>query len=121
MNPESRLSSAFEVPLSRVQIPTGGVVAEIVGGSFGWDDKIAVLEDINLRLVSGEFHMVSLRNVEREDATSFLELTRPIPFDFQIVGSVASGKSTLLMALLGETVQLKGSIDVQARKVSSSA
>ncbi|KAL7413440.1 P-loop containing nucleoside triphosphate hydrolase protein [Mrakia frigida] len=91
-NTESRFSSAFELPLSHVQIPNGEVVAEIIGGSFGWDEKTVVLEDINLRLVSGELHM--------------------------IVGSVASGKSTLLMALLGETVQLKGSMDVQARKIA---
>jgi len=54
----TRSSSAFEVPLA--QIPTGEVIAEIIGGSLGWNENgTVVLEDINLKLVSGELHMVS--------------------------------------------------------------
>lgn len=67
------------------------VKVEIKSGTFGWDDKTAVLHDIDLDLQPGKLHM--------------------------IVGSVASGKTTLLMTLLGETIQQKGSLDVKARKV----
>ena len=92
------------------------IKAIIKGGSFGWDDKTAVLEGIDLELTPGQLHMVcfvpSFFSDPRNQSTSFF-------FSSQVVGSVASGKTTLLMTLLGESVQQKGSIDVQARKVSS--
>ncbi|KAJ7644824.1 P-loop containing nucleoside triphosphate hydrolase protein [Roridomyces roridus] len=60
--------------------------------TFGWDDKSEVLHEINLELQKGELTMV--------------------------VGSVASGKSSLLMSLLGETRREKGLFSVKARRIA---
>lgn len=58
-------------------IGSSSYTIEISGGSFGWSSDRSVLTDIDLRIPSGSLTM--------------------------IVGPVASGKSTLCKALLGET------------------
>ncbi|KAF7364178.1 hypothetical protein MSAN_01077100 [Mycena sanguinolenta] len=58
--------------------------------TFAWDDKTPVLRDITLELAPRELHMV--------------------------VGSVASGKSSLLMSILQETILVGGSMTVKAQK-----
>ncbi|KAK7045035.1 P-loop containing nucleoside triphosphate hydrolase protein [Favolaschia claudopus] len=82
------------------------VEVSMKGCSFAWDDAaevkpgvpapatvlIPVLKDITMELVPGELHMV--------------------------VGSVASGKSSLLMSILGETTRVEGSVRVRARKIA---
>ncbi|KAF7344045.1 hypothetical protein MVEN_01694000 [Mycena venus] len=59
--------------------------------TFTWD-KTHVLQDITLDLAPRELHMV--------------------------VGSVASGKSTLLMSILEETTLVKGTVKVRANKIA---
>ncbi|KAJ7653006.1 P-loop containing nucleoside triphosphate hydrolase protein [Mycena rosella] len=68
------------------------VQVSLKGCTFGWDDKTQVLRDITLELVPRELHMV--------------------------VGSVASGKSSLLMSILGETRLVEGVLAVKARKIA---
>ncbi len=65
---------------------------EIRNGSFGWDVGKPVLHDINLDVQSGRLHMV--------------------------VGPVASGKSTLIMSLLGETIRHAGDLIASERSVA---
>ncbi|KAJ6526464.1 P-loop containing nucleoside triphosphate hydrolase protein [Mycena capillaripes] len=60
--------------------------------TFAWDDKTHILKDISLELAPRELHMV--------------------------VGSVASGKSTLLMSILGETTLVAGTVKVKANKIA---
>ncbi|KAJ7364775.1 P-loop containing nucleoside triphosphate hydrolase protein, partial [Mycena albidolilacea] len=60
--------------------------------TFGWDEKTEVLKDITLELVPRELHMV--------------------------VGSVASGKSSLLMSILQETMLKEGMVKVNAHKIA---
>ncbi|KAK7008519.1 hypothetical protein R3P38DRAFT_2643731 [Favolaschia claudopus] len=55
-------------------------------------NPIPVLKDITMEVVPGELHMV--------------------------VGSVASGKSSLLMSILGEMTRVEGSVRVRARKIA---
>ncbi|KAJ7138597.1 P-loop containing nucleoside triphosphate hydrolase protein [Mycena filopes] len=62
------------------------------GCAFRWDEKTEVLRDITLELAPRELHMV--------------------------VGSVASGKSSLLMSILQETLLVEGTLKVQARKIA---
>ncbi|KAJ7624899.1 P-loop containing nucleoside triphosphate hydrolase protein [Roridomyces roridus] len=64
----------------------------IKGCTFGWDDSTPVLHGIDLELSPRELHMV--------------------------VGSVASGKSSLIMSLLGETKLFEGVMKVNAPKVA---
>ncbi|KAF9768848.1 hypothetical protein IL306_013808 [Fusarium sp. DS 682] len=59
---------------------------EVTGGNFGWTAEHNVLRDINLKIPSASLTIV--------------------------VGSVASGKSTFLKALLGETAFSSGTIEV---------
>ncbi|KAJ7753658.1 P-loop containing nucleoside triphosphate hydrolase protein, partial [Mycena maculata] len=63
------------------------VHVSLKGCAFGWDDKATarVLSDVTLDMAPGELHMV--------------------------VGSVASGKSSLLMSILGETRLVEGSFE----------
>ncbi|KAJ7924025.1 P-loop containing nucleoside triphosphate hydrolase protein [Mycena leptocephala] len=68
------------------------VEVSLRGCTFTWDDKVHVLQDITLALAPGALHMV--------------------------VGSVASGKSSLLMSILGETTLLAGTLTVKARKIA---
>ncbi|KAF9873848.1 ABC multidrug transporter [Colletotrichum karsti] len=64
----------------------------IVNGSFGWTPERSVLKDINIRLPKSSITFV--------------------------VGPVASGKSTLCRALLGEVPHMKGSVAVGSNKVA---
>ncbi|KAJ7788604.1 P-loop containing nucleoside triphosphate hydrolase protein [Mycena olivaceomarginata] len=68
-----------------------GVEVSLTGCTFAWDDKTYVLRDITLQLAPRELHMV--------------------------VGSVASGKSSLLMSILQETTLVEGTVRVKAPRV----
>ncbi|KAK7018259.1 P-loop containing nucleoside triphosphate hydrolase protein [Favolaschia claudopus] len=71
------------------------VEVSMQGCTFTWDGKAAappVLRDVTLELVPGELHMV--------------------------VGSVASGKSSLLMSILEETKLVEGKVNIRARKIA---
>ncbi|KAJ6476005.1 P-loop containing nucleoside triphosphate hydrolase protein [Mycena vitilis] len=74
----------------------GGTAEEVEvsmkGCTFAWDEKTHVLKDVSLELVPRELHMV--------------------------VGSVASGKSSLLMSILEETKLVEGTVKVRARKIA---
>ncbi|KAM0193807.1 hypothetical protein ACHAPI_007462 [Fusarium lateritium] len=59
-------------------------VLEVEGGEFGWTAEKPVLKDVNMRIVTSSLTIIS--------------------------GPVASGKSTLLKALLGETTFSSGTI-----------
>ncbi|KAJ6492691.1 hypothetical protein DFH09DRAFT_1290842 [Mycena vulgaris] len=78
----------------RVSTSTAGVKVSLKKCTFAWDDnhKTPVLDDTTLDLVPRELHMV--------------------------VGSVASGKSSLLLSILGETRLLGGILKVKARKIA---
>ncbi|KAJ6522258.1 P-loop containing nucleoside triphosphate hydrolase protein [Mycena capillaripes] len=79
-----------------VDVSVDGVKESTVslkGCTFAWDDKTNVLKDITLELAPRELHMV--------------------------VGSVASGKSSLLMSILEEMRLVEGKIKVKAHKASS--
>ncbi|KAJ7899195.1 P-loop containing nucleoside triphosphate hydrolase protein [Mycena olivaceomarginata] len=81
-----------------VDVSVDGVKESTVslkGCTFAWDDNTNVLKDITLELAPRELHMV--------------------------VGSVASGKSSLLMSILEETRLVEGKIKVKAHKASSVA
>ncbi|KAJ6470696.1 ABC transporter type 1, transmembrane domain-containing protein [Mycena vulgaris] len=68
------------------------VEVSLKGCTFAWDDKTQVLHDTTLDLSPRELHMV--------------------------VGSVASGKSSLLMSILGETRLVEGILKVKAHKIA---
>ncbi|KAJ6596244.1 P-loop containing nucleoside triphosphate hydrolase protein [Mycena vulgaris] len=68
------------------------VQVSLNGCTFAWDDKTQVLHDTTLDLSPRELHMV--------------------------VGSVASGKSSLLMSILGETRLIEGVLKVKAHKIA---
>jgi ATP-binding cassette subfamily C (CFTR/MRP) protein 1 len=62
-------------------------------GAFGWKpDELHVVQDINLSISRGQFTI--------------------------IIGPVASGKTTLLKALLGETPIAKGSVHITTEEFS---
>ncbi|KAJ7463142.1 hypothetical protein B0H11DRAFT_2241119 [Mycena galericulata] len=67
-------------------------ITTLKGCTFGWDDKTQVLHDVTLELAPRELHMV--------------------------VGSVASGKSSLLMSILEETRLVEGVLSVRAHKIA---
>ncbi|KAJ7359935.1 P-loop containing nucleoside triphosphate hydrolase protein [Mycena albidolilacea] len=69
-----------------------GVEVSLTGCTFAWDDKTCVLRDITLQLAPRELHMV--------------------------VGSVASGKSSLLMSILQETTLVEGTVRVKAPRIA---
>ncbi|KAJ7737650.1 P-loop containing nucleoside triphosphate hydrolase protein [Mycena olivaceomarginata] len=69
-----------------------GVEVSLTGCTFAWDDKTYVLRDITLQLAPRELHMV--------------------------VGSVASGKSSLLMSILQETTLVEGTVRVKAPRIA---
>ncbi|KAJ7747833.1 P-loop containing nucleoside triphosphate hydrolase protein [Mycena metata] len=86
-----------------VSLSLDGTADEVVleGCTFTWEakdtDKTAtatppVLKDITLKLVPRKLHMV--------------------------VGSVASGKSSLLMSILGETTLVEGTVKVDAHRIA---
>ncbi len=81
-NSDLKLDDIAE-PQEKVEKP----VIKIRGGSFGWkeDPASAIIKDINLDIMPGELTL--------------------------IVGPVASGKSTLLQAILGEARMLSGSLE----------
>lgn len=67
VEPARRLSSDDALETSELDETKGKLALEdlktpfkaiIKGGSFGWDDKTAVLEGIDLELTPGELHMV---------------------------------------------------------------
>ncbi|KAJ7683495.1 hypothetical protein B0H14DRAFT_3177101 [Mycena olivaceomarginata] len=68
------------------------VEVSLKGCTFAWDDKTHVLKDISLELAPRQLHMV--------------------------VGSVASGKSSLLMSILEETTLVEGKVRVKAHKIA---
>ncbi|KAH7122958.1 ABC transporter [Dactylonectria macrodidyma] len=72
----------------KVSDSKGGPALEVTGGQFGWTDGGSVLKDINLTI-------------------PFSSLTI-------VIGPVASGKSTLLKAFLGETTFSSGDIALGA-------
>eukprot|EP00898_Chlorokybus_atmophyticus_P006293 jgi/Chlat1/6665/Chrsp49S06158 len=76
--------STGELPprVDKTNVPSGTVVVD--NGTFTWDEDTPTLQNINLNLQPGTLAIV--------------------------VGEVASGKSTLLAALLGEIKQLSGSL-----------
>lgn len=70
------------------KVPSNDPILSIQGGAFGWGDPSenmkVVLKDINLSIQEGGLHAIT--------------------------GPVASGKSTLLKAILGEATQVDGSV-----------
>jgi ATP-binding cassette subfamily C (CFTR/MRP) protein 1 len=75
---------------SQLQSYTG---IEIQNGTFGWEaDRAPVLQNININIPPAKFTM--------------------------IVGPVASGKSTLLKAILGEVPDSKGNVFVDSTPIS---
>ncbi|KAF7344066.1 p-loop containing nucleoside triphosphate hydrolase protein [Mycena venus] len=75
-----------------VGVKDTSVEVSLVGCTFAWEDRTNVLTDITLKLVPRELHMV--------------------------VGSVASGKSSLLMSILEETTLIRGMVKVKAQKIA---
>ncbi|KAJ7224728.1 P-loop containing nucleoside triphosphate hydrolase protein [Mycena haematopus] len=80
------------VDVSADSIKESTVEVSLKGCTFAWDDKTQVLKDITLELAPRELHMV--------------------------VGSVASGKSSLLMSILQETILVEGTVKVKAQKIA---
>ncbi len=60
-------------------------VIKVRGGNFGWDKETAIVKDVDLDILPGQLTVIT--------------------------GPVASGKSTLLKALLGEAHMLSGSVE----------
>ncbi|KAJ7734086.1 P-loop containing nucleoside triphosphate hydrolase protein [Mycena metata] len=85
-------SNAALVDLSDSPAKDATVQVSLEGCTFSWDDKTQVLHDITLNLSPCELHMV--------------------------VGSVASGKSSLLMSILQETILVQGTVKVNAHKIA---
>ncbi|KAJ6550467.1 P-loop containing nucleoside triphosphate hydrolase protein [Mycena vulgaris] len=93
--PERADSDEGVMEAGLVDVSVDGVKKSTVslkGCTFAWDDKTNVLKDITLELAPRELHM--------------------------IVGSVASGKSSLLMSILEETRLVEGKIKVKVHKVA---
>ncbi|KAF7339143.1 hypothetical protein MVEN_01991200 [Mycena venus] len=89
---ETERDSASDSGLTNGGAKRPSVEVSLRGCTFAWDDKMHVLQDITLALAPGALHVV--------------------------VGSVASGKSSLLMSILGETTLLAGTLTVRARKIA---
>ncbi|KAJ7448600.1 P-loop containing nucleoside triphosphate hydrolase protein [Mycena galericulata] len=89
---DSALDSGNLVDVTDGGAKGSSVEVSLRGCTFTWDDKMHVLQNITLALAPGALHMV--------------------------VGSVASGKSSLLMSILGETTLLAGTLTVKARKIA---
>ncbi|KAJ6486599.1 P-loop containing nucleoside triphosphate hydrolase protein [Mycena vulgaris] len=92
-----KAESEQELEADLVDVGEDGVKVSTVqvslkGCTFAWDDKTQVLHDTTLELSPRELHMV--------------------------VGSVASGKSSLLMSILGETRLVEGVLKVKAHKIA---
>ncbi|KAJ7465565.1 P-loop containing nucleoside triphosphate hydrolase protein [Mycena latifolia] len=93
--PEKVQSEVEEADLVDVSVGSAKeytVEVSLKGCTFTWDDKTHILQDITLDLAPRELHMV--------------------------VGSVASGKSTLLMSILEETTLVEGTVKVRANKIA---
>ncbi|KAJ7454282.1 P-loop containing nucleoside triphosphate hydrolase protein [Mycena galericulata] len=86
------LEEADLVDVSDDGVKVSTVHVSLKGCTFGWDDKTQVLHDVTLELAPRELHMV--------------------------VGSVASGKSSLLMSILEETRLVEGVLSVKAHKIA---
>ncbi|KAI8630570.1 putative ATP-binding cassette transporter [Xylariaceae sp. FL1651] len=69
----------------------GGFVIKITNGCFGWDEKI-LIKDVNLSVRKGE-HVA-------------------------ITGTVGSGKTLLLQAIIGETQAISGSVVVRDERIA---
>ncbi|KAJ7163527.1 P-loop containing nucleoside triphosphate hydrolase protein [Mycena crocata] len=80
------------VDVSSDGVKPSNVEVSLDGCTFAWDEKTHVLQDITVELVPHALHM--------------------------IVGSVASGKSSLLMSILGETTLVAGKLKVRAQKIA---
>ncbi|KAJ6617219.1 P-loop containing nucleoside triphosphate hydrolase protein [Mycena sp. CBHHK59/15] len=89
---DSALDSGNLIDVTDGGAKRSSVEVSLRGCTFTWDDKVHVLQDITLALAPGALHVV--------------------------VGSVASGKSSLLMSILGETTLLAGTLTVKARKIA---
>ncbi|KAJ7710388.1 P-loop containing nucleoside triphosphate hydrolase protein [Mycena rosella] len=89
---DSALDSGNLIDVTDGGAKRSSVEVSLRGCTFTWDDKVHVLKDITLALAPGALHVV--------------------------VGSVASGKSSLLMSILGETTLLAGTLTVKARKIA---
>ncbi|KAF7360909.1 hypothetical protein MSAN_01120800 [Mycena sanguinolenta] len=95
--PEKSVSAEAVIDADLVDVSVDGVKESTAEVSmkectFAWDDKTDVLKDITLELAQRELHMV--------------------------VGSVASGKSSLLMSILQETKLVEGTVKVKAHKIA---
>ncbi|KAK7017726.1 P-loop containing nucleoside triphosphate hydrolase protein [Favolaschia claudopus] len=90
----SAATSTLNGDLSSSAGKESDVEVSMKGCTFTWDEKAAapVLRDVTLEVVPGELHMV--------------------------VGSVASGKSSLLMSILEETKLVEGKANIRARKIA---
>ncbi|XP_010259593.1 PREDICTED: ABC transporter C family member 4-like isoform X2 [Nelumbo nucifera] len=82
------LSRELEGMVERAEGCDGLTAVEVKGGVFGWDDesKVAVLKDLNFEIKKGEL--------------------------CAIVGTVGSGKSSLLASVLGEMHKIAGKVRV---------
>ncbi|KAJ6538295.1 ABC transporter type 1, transmembrane domain-containing protein [Mycena sp. CBHHK59/15] len=89
---QSEVEEADVVDVSVNGAKESTVEVSLKGCTFAWDDKTHILQDITLDLAPRELHMV--------------------------VGSVASGKSTLLMSILEETTLVEGMVKVRANKIA---
>ncbi|EPS38832.1 hypothetical protein H072_7417 [Dactylellina haptotyla CBS 200.50] len=79
--------SDTELNNQRLSNPGHNTLLEVQDGSFGWkQEDNPVLQDINISITSGNLYM--------------------------ICGPIASGKSTLLKALLGETICYDGQVQL---------
>ena len=89
---DGRLLKIDDDSVKSEKLETGKeVFVSIDGGSFGWTAGNAVLKKINLRLLKSSITFV--------------------------VGPVASGKSTLCRALLGEVPHVQGSVTLRSDKL----
>ncbi|KAJ7203983.1 P-loop containing nucleoside triphosphate hydrolase protein [Mycena rebaudengoi] len=89
---ERDVAEADLVDVSDDGVKASAVQVSLQGCTFAWDDKTPVLRNITLDLAPGELHMV--------------------------VGSVASGKSSLLMSILEEMKLIEGVLKVKAGKIA---
>ncbi|KAL3977112.1 hemicentin [Sarotherodon galilaeus] len=76
----------YEQPTRRQMRPseTEDVAVKVTGGSFTWGNNLLTLSDINIRIPTGQLTM--------------------------IVGQVGCGKSSLLLAMLGEMQAIEGGV-----------
>ncbi|KAF2808068.1 P-loop containing nucleoside triphosphate hydrolase protein [Mytilinidion resinicola] len=87
------LVSMAQASRSRKNMPSSFAIVSVRDGAFGWkQDGETILRDINLEIRSSELTL--------------------------LIGPVASGKSTLLKAILGETPSSKGFVHVSTLDIA---